>query len=495
MVSMEALEPAVWSQGFADSERRLLERIQQGLSLAADLSRADLMVLVRQGDAACVVAQAQPNSIASLYRKVWVGRSLPLAEYPLLAAGLQLGRCAQRQENLLDQGTPVVRQVMPILNDASRPVAVLQVETNLIAWERQKRRDLAFRRAVEWLQAMELHGDLASAAGLSPFGEWDGVLFVDDDYRIRYVSGIANNLYRRLGYLTDLHGKHIGDLNTKDEVLIRDAFRTWHCQEHRVVEGKRQWTRKVVPIWSYGPGLWPIRRNGHVKPLLRGALVLVHDETEEREKAVQLEVLSTMIKEVHHRVKNNLQTVASILRMQSRRASDPEVQLQLNEAVNRVLAVAFIHEFLSRESDQSINVREVCQRILTQTQRAALAPDKQITLRIEGPPIYLPSQQATACALVANELLLNALEHAFEGRDTGTVMLALTDEGNQVIMEVTDDGVGLPEAAGPDPSASLGLTIVRTLVHGDLKGRFEMQRATPGTRAVVTFKKDLPSGD
>ena len=492
---MDDLEPTGWSQGFTDSERRLLDRIQQGLSLTADLSRADIMMLVKQNDAALVAAQAQPHSIASLYRKPWIGRTLSLAEYPLVAAGLQTGRGGQRQENLLDQGTPVVRQVLPVLNDSGRPLAVLQVETNLIAWERQKRRDLPFRRAVVWLQDMALQGDVASAAGLSPFGEWDGVLFVDDGYRIRYVSGIANNLYRRLGYLTDLHGKHIGDLNTKDEVLIRDAFRTLECQEHQVVEGKRQWTRKVIPIWSYAPGLWPLKRNHPSRPLLRGALVLVHDETEEREKAVQLEVLSTMIKEVHHRVKNNLQTVASILRMQSRRATDPEVQLQLNEAVNRVLAVAFIHEFLSRESDQSINVREVCQRILTQTQRAALAPDKQIVLRIEGPPIYLPSQQATACALVANELLLNALEHAFAGRDKGSVLLSLTDEGDRVIMEVVDDGVGLPEATGADPSASLGLTIVRTLVHGDLKGRLEMQRATPGTRAVVTFKKDLPSGD
>jgi two-component system, sensor histidine kinase PdtaS len=491
---MDVLEPSNWSQGFTDGEQRLLEQIQQGLTLTADLSRADIMLLVKQKDAARVIAQAQPHSIASLYRNTWLGRSLPFDDHPLLAAGLNYGRNGQRQENLLDQGTPVVRQVLPVLSEAGRTIAALQVETNLIAWERQKRRDLPFRRAVEWLQSMELRGDLSSGARLGPFGEWDGVLFVDEGYRIRYVSGIANNLYRRLGYLDDLHGKHIGDLNTKDEVLIRDAFRTQQCQEHQVVEGNRQWTRKVVPIWSYAPGLWPLGHKGRARPLLRGALVLVHDDTEALEKAVQLEVLSTMIKEVHHRVKNNLQTVASILRMQSRRSTNPDVQLQLTEAVNRVLAVAVIHEFLSRESDQSINIREVCQRIVTQTQRAAVLPDKEITLRIQGPSIYLPSQQATACALVANELLLNAVEHAFEGRDKGTVLLTLADEGNQVVMEVADDGVGLPEETGSDPAASLGLTIVRTLVQGDLKGQFVMERATPGTRAIVTFKKDLPSG-
>jgi two-component sensor histidine kinase len=220
---------------------------------------------------------------------------------------------------------------------------------------------------------------------------------------------------------------------------------------------------------------------------------MVHDETEEREKAIELHVKSTMIKEVHHRVKNNLQTVASILRMQSRRAANPDVQMQLNEAVNRVLAVAVIHEFLSRDDDQAINIRDVCQRIVTQTQRAALMPDRQISLQVQGPPIYLPSQQATACALVANELLLNALEHAFGERERGTVLLRLADEGDHVVLEVVDDGVGLVESVDREPASSLGLTIVRTLVEGDLRGNLTMERADPGTRVVVSFRKEIRS--
>ena len=222
---------------------------------------------------------------------------------------------------------------------------------------------------------------------------------------------------------------------------------------------------------------------------------MVHDETEEREKAIELHVKSTMIKEVHHRVKNNLQTVASILRMQSRRSDNVEVQTQLNEAVNRVLAVAVIHEFLSRDDDQAINIRDVCQRIVTQTQRAAVTPDKQISLRVQGPAIYLPSQQATACALVANELVLNCLEHAFDDRAEGTVLMLLFDEGDQVMLEVVDDGVGVGEAAEQERPSSLGLTIVRTLVESDLKGSLVMERANPGTRVIVRFRKEVRSGD
>ncbi len=488
---MDDIHSINWRQHFTEDELQLLHRVESGISLVADVSRADMTLLVQRDDAALVIAQAFPRSIASLYRSSWVGKLLPLEDHPRLAAGLRDGRrVAEFRRNLLEEGTPIVEQVLPVHAAGGRPVAVLQIETNLIAWERHRRRHTTFRSAVGWLQEMALRGDLANAQRLSYFGEWDGILYVDQDLIIRYLSGIANNLYRRLGYLTDLHGKHIGDLNTKDELLVREALQTLQCQEHETLEGSRYWTRKVAPLWSTDLARWPFGRRDS-KTSVRGAIIMVHDETEEREKAIELQVKSTMIKEVHHRVKNNLQTVASILRMQSRRSGDAEVQLQLTEAVNRVLAVAVIHEFLSSDDDQAINIRDVCQRIVTQTQRAAVMPDKQIALRVQGPAIHLPSQQATACALVANELLLNCLEHAFAGLDKGSVLLQLTDEGDQVVIEVIDDGVGLAPSAEGDLPSSLGLTIVRTLVEGDLKGQFIMERADPGTRVVIRFRKEV----
>lgn len=476
----------------SEAEIDLLRRITEGLALIADVSRADVTLWIKDGDAGLVVAQAMPASIATLYRQPWVGRRYPLAEDPLLAAGLERGRRGQRQHDLLEMGTPVVQQVFPVILNRRPIPAVIQIETNLIAWERHKRRHKSFQRAVAWLQQMVLRGHVRGAAGLSRFSEWDGIFFVDETYHIRYLSGIANNLYRRLGYLDDLHGKHIGDLQTRDEVLIRQAFATRACQEHRVQEGGRHWTRKVVPIWRYPPRWWPLSRQEHSTLPLRGALVMVHDETEAVRKAQELKVLATMIKEVHHRVKNNLQTVASILRMQARRMDGSEARQHLQEAVNRILAVAIIHEFLSRNEDQAINIRDVCQRIATQTQRAVLHPGQQIALRVDGPAIYLSSQQATACALVANELVLNALEHAYHGREQGTIALKLADQGDRVRLVVVDDGVGLPDGFDLAGANSLGLSIVRTLVEGDLKGRFELESAQPGTRAVVTFPKGKP---
>lgn len=471
-----------------EPEQDLLQSIEQALPLCADLSRADATLFVQEGREAVVVAEARPRSIASLRRTDLIGNRYPLSESPLLVVALEEGRRGQRQIKLPDQGTTVVQQVFPVPADGDGPGAALQLDTSLLAWERQKRRHRSFRQAVGWLQEMVLRGDLRGAAGLGRFSEWDGVLFVDETFHIRYLSGIANNLYRRLGYLEDLHGKHVGDLQTHDELLVRQAFETLACRGHEVKEGSRHWTRMVVPVWSYSPNWWPLPRSRH-KPALRGALITVHDGTDDLRKAQELKVLATMIREVHHRVKNNLQTVASVLRMQARRTENLETRDHLAEAVNRILAVAVIHEFLSQGSEQAINIREVCQRIVTQTQRAAMQPDTRIALRIDGPAIYLPSQQATACALVANELVLNALEHAFDGHADGHIFVQLADEGDRVVMEVRDDGSGLPATFDPGGEDSLGLSIVRTLVEGDLRGQFVLEPVYPGTRALVTFPK------
>lgn len=484
------LQPeSAWSSELSADHVALLRCIEGGLPLLADISRADVSLIVRDRGHAVVVAQAQPRSIASVYRQPWIGRRIPEEESEPVTDGLVRGRGGRRQVKLLEQGATIVQQVYPILYQDKAIPAVLQIETSLIAWERQKRRHESFRQAVDMLRDMVLRGDMADAASLPPFTEWDGILFVDDKFHIRYLSGIANNLYRRLGYLDELHGRHIGDLQTHDELLVRQAFASHACQHHQVMEGNLNWTRVVVPIWSYPPAWWPFGRNGQRQPVLRGALVMVHDNTEALRKAQELQVLTTMVQEVHHRVKNNLQTVASILRMQARRAESEEARLLLHEAVNRVLAVSVIHEFLSRDEQQVINIRDVCQRIVTQTQRAAMQPEKSIALQVDGPSIYLPSQQATACALVANELLLNALEHAFQGRSRGSVTLNLTDRGDEAVLQVSDDGIGLPANFDLDAAESLGLSIVRTLVEGDLKGRLVLEPGQPGTRVIVTFQK------
>jgi two-component sensor histidine kinase len=153
-----------------------------------------------------------------------------------------------------------------------------------------------------------------------------------------------------------------------------------------------------------------------------------------------------------------------------------------------------IHEFLSQEDSRVINIKDVSHRILTLMRQEMLGPDLRIQLALDGPPIYLPARQATACALVINELLQNAVEHGFDEGSVGNVHLTLQDEGDTVIVRVRDDGSGLPDSFRIEEADSLGLQIVKTLVQEDLKGTIEMRNGD-GLEAIITFPKEIFGGE
>jgi two-component sensor histidine kinase len=204
----------------------------------------------------------------------------------------------------------------------------------------------------------------------------------------------------------------------------------------------------------------------------------------------KLMVKSAIIQEMHHRVKNNLQQVASLLRLQMHYAGRRSVEQVLTESLNRILAIASVHELLAREDLDIISVKKVAVQILQATQQAIIAPGKHIAMSIEGPDILLPSAQATSVSLILNELVQNAVEHGFgEGADEGTILIALAEDAKAMTLTVTNDGT--PIIAGFDVrrSDSLGLQIVGSLVSGDLQGRFTLDNVAGKTVARVVFAK------
>ncbi len=470
----------------------MLEQIERGMSITADLSRADLLLICpRNIDEVVSVAQAQPHSIASIYDTSLVNRTLTQVDAPVILNAWHRRRHVRAQRALIPTGTPIMQDVYPIHGQDGEVVALFSIETSLIQLERHSQRHASFRRAIEWLLWMCMRGELASAAELSPFGEWDGLVLVDAQRRITYLSGIANNLYRKLGYMDDMRGKRLSSLGTRDDEMVVAALQGHRPLEHQVEENQHIWIRKVLPVWPPPtvPGRLQRLFSGQTRPGdVGGTLIMVHDATEDQRKQQELEVKTTMIQEVHHRVKNNLQTIAAMLRMQARRSESEATRHDLQEALARILSVAVIYEFLSLKETQSINIRDVGQRIITQV-RQIVTPGKQVSFSVDGPAIYLPSQQATACALVVNELIQNAMEHGFETQDHGHIKLKLIDGGDSVRLEVCDNGTLLPDDFSLDKPTSLGLQIVRTLVEGDLHGRVWLMNRDDEVVATVEFQK------
>jgi len=311
-------------------------------------------------------------------------------------------------------------------------------------------------------------------------------LVVDKHGSILYISSIAENLYRKLGFTQSLLHSRIADLTTDESVFFK-SLEAGACVEQLVQEGNLSWVKKAIPLIAASRrGLCDPSTGG--SPESDGVMVVIHDITEERQKEQELRIKSAMIQEIHHRVKNNLQTIAALLRLQARRTGSPDVSEILQQTISRILSIAVVHEFLSHDESSIIDLKEVCQRILNEVTQGILDPEKNIKFSLIGESAYLPAQQATSCALIVNELLQNAVEHGYGSKSEGTIEVRLRDLGDELTVEIVDDGQGLPANFSIAEGGNLGLQIVQTLVRDDLKGQFRLSNGN-GVRAVVTFPK------
>ncbi len=269
------------------------------------------------------------------------------------------------------------------------------------------------------------------------------------------------------------------------------------CVERASEDNSRYWVRKAIPLFRK-PGVKENFIGLFTRRLmpdeLTGVLMILSDLTEERRQAQEIRVKNAMLQEVHHRVKNNLQTIAALLRIQSRRIEEPSASLALQDATNRILSVAVIHEYLSDQGSSTINIKDICQGIIAQLQQGVIGPEKQIVFQLSGPSIWLPPRQATASSLVINELLQNSLEHGFGSKEQGAISIVLTDEGDYIIITISDDGDGLPDAFDAKDLSSLGLQIANTLVTEDLQGSLSFQNDR-GVTATIIFPKAIFGGE
>ncbi|MGE0304480.1 MAG: sensor histidine kinase, partial [Acidimicrobiia bacterium] len=198
------------------------------------------------------------------------------------------------------------------------------------------------------------------------------------------------------------------------------------------------------------------------------------------------------IREIHHRVKNNLQTISSLLRLQGRRLSSPEAKEAIDESVRRIRTIALVHETLSREAGDDVPFFDIVRPLTRMAEESLQSPDRPVRFRVIGEGGKLPATIATPLAVVLTELLQNAVDHAFTDGSMvpssgdagpGSVVVQLFNDGERLRVDVIDDGGGLPDGFSLDTATGLGLSIVRTLVTTELAGTIEMRPARPSDLA------------
>ena len=475
------------AHGLTGSDADHLHRLVGDWQLLADISFADLLLFVPVGpEQFVIVAQMRPTTGPTAYQDDLVGRSVSAGQRPQLMLAVRERRIVREGDPVWVQGVPVREEAIPVRHH-DRIVGVIGRDTNLAAARTPSRLEIAYLRSATDLAQMLADGswpahdsDEDSATGLRV---GDGLVRLDADGTVAFASPNALSAYRRLGHTGDLEGLRLDEVtaalvprsSTAVDLPVRAVARG------RVARGGEVENRDAI----VGLRAIPLRPGGeHI-----GALVLVHDVTELRRRERQLVGKDATIREIHHRVKNNLQTVAALLRLQARRMAVPEARAALEESVRRVSSIAVVHETLSGTLDETVDFDAIAESVSTMV--LDVTGGRDVRLVRTGRFGVLAAEVATPLAMVLTELLQNAVEHGVTDLPGRTVEIsAQRGEAGLLRMQVRDDGRGLPAGFDMDASDRLGLQIVRTLVETELGGQLRLDPAPGGgTTATVEVSR------
>ena len=463
-----------------------LQRLVAEWQLVADLSFSDLVLWVRTRERTWLpAAHLRPLTAATVYADDVVG--LERSASPQLDRAWREGRVL-REERTERSGQLHVRQEAVPVRRAGALIAVLSRDSNVGTSRGPSQLELTYLSSAGELLQMVAEGTFPFP-GSDPDPEHsprvgDGLLRLDRTGHVVYASPNALSAVRRLGVSGDLLGAHLGHTiarlsagpdrldEPRGSAALAAALR---FREPRDSEVEAQGAVVLLRALPLVPGGEP-----------RGALVLLRDVTEVRRRDRQIMGKDATIREIHHRVKNNLQTVAALLRMQARRMKDPAAQAALQESVRRVASIALVHETLSLSLDEDVAFDGIADKVLAMCADIA-STGEPVEVRRSGSFGILPADVATPLSMVLTELVQNAVEHAYPDGRPGRIEVGVDRSDDGLRVEVLDSGTGLPRGFDLAASPRLGLQIVRALVDGELRGTLVLQPGDDGgTRAVLT---------
>jgi two-component sensor histidine kinase len=493
-----------------------LQRLLGTWGILADLSFSDLVLLapmesapgeqLSDGSELVILGQMRPSNSATVVQHDLVGQTVASAEWPLAVLAIQSGEVT-RGEVLLEPGDEPVRlHCIPVRCDGTTVAVLARLAAG--AGRRPGHLERTYRDLFERFAVMvsestfpfpseEVATEEAPRVG-------DGVILVDEEGRVRYASPNATNALHRMGMYSQTEGRRLTDLGIEESAI------EWALASALPVVEEVERRPDVTVLL-------------HCIPLLAhddvtGCLVLLRDVTDVRRLDRLLLSKDAAIREVHHRVKNNLQTISALLRLQARRLPPGGGRVALFEAERRVRSIAIVHEILSREPGDQVPFDEIVTSLIRMAEDSVLL-SRRLSFEVTGELGEVPADVATPLAVVLAELLQNAVEHAFpdsesesDGRSSGSagttgggrsgrsaspghIRVHLVNDVGRLMLEVIDDGSGLPEGFDIDASQSLGLSIVRDLVRSQLGGTISMRnrRDADGGETGTVVAIELPS--
>ena len=457
--------------------------------IIADLSFADLVLWVPDAESKGFwsAAQIRPTTGPTSLIDDVVGTFVPAGKSDVLERAMESGEVLDAVSDDWQDGVHVSTETVTVRRQG-RTIGVIARRTNLAGVRTPSNLESAYRETADELLTMITTGEFPIPGERSELADslrvGDGFVRTDGLGLVTYASPNALSAYRRIGLSGDLVG---ADLAQTTQTLVGNRAMDSAplnflggrvTEEAELNNGSASLLIRVIPLRSGGKST--------------GTVILLRDVTELRLRERELVSKEATIREIHHRVKNNLQTVAALLRLQGRRMDNPEARTALDDAVRRVGSIALVHETLSQSFDQTVQFDEIADRLLRTVLDVSATETAGRAIKAEriGSFGLLPGDVATPLAMVLTELIQNAAEHAFgtesaqgQGESRGHIALSVNRIRDRIRMRVSDNGVGLD--ADFDPTGSLGLSIVTTLVETELGGTLDFERGVSGGTTVA----------
>lgn len=499
---MATLAELARNTGLGAPEVAHLQRLVASWSLLSDLCFADLLLFVPVAGTGVtpdfvILGQIRPTTSQTLYREDQVGRVVEASRHPLLARAWELGQITDGEAVPPGQGEIASVQCVPV-RWKDETLAVLTRESAPSVGRRRGELERVYLEIYDRFVRMIMSGEFPFGAEETEPNEaprvGDGVARLDAAARVDFVSPNFVSALHRMGIHMNTSGARLGELGF-NEAPVRAAFVIGLPISEEIERGEVVVLVRAIPFLEHGR--------------VTGAMVVMRDVSDLRRRDRLLISKDATIREIHHRVKNNLQTISSLLRLQGRRLASPEARAAIEESVRRIRSIALVHDTLSSGSSQELDFAEVVRPLVRMVEEGIVPDDRAVRLLVEGDAGELRAEVATPLAVVLTELLQNAVRHGFPtdldepqagsgNRPVGRVVVSLANDGNHLVVRVTDDGVGLPRGFSLADDASLGLTIVKTLVTTELGGTISITdnaAAIGGTLVELAIPVDKSNQD
>lgn len=453
----------------ADEDIDIIEMFSVSLKTIADMEEADMFIdcMTACGDA-IVVAQAKPQNCASAYKNSVVGKLAKAENEPAVARTFMLGVSTKQMKALTQERCQVVQTVEPIKNKGY----VIGVLIREKRYEKQNISPVVHLSEQSVKYMSNFISQVVYENNWLPECIDEALLIVSDEGIITFRNSLAKELYTKLGYIDDILGQKYDNFRLINQQPSDNNENVYTSVE--IMVSSMYLTIKRIPINEKGISF----------------AVVILDTTFLHEQEKQLILKSVAIKEIHHRVKNNLQMIASLLRLQTRRTDQELTKQVLRESMNRVLSIATTHELLAKSGVDEVMLGEVIINIKNNAIRYFAPQSLSLELTVDGDDFKVDSDIATSVALIINELLQNSLKYAFNGRNSGSIRIKVSKGELYSQISIVDNGLGF-NIENYTQNEHLGLNIVQTLVRDKLNGQLKIISNENGTNVTFDFKNKI----